>query len=84
MDASDDVVERLLDETEHATTDAHAENALPSVSVLGAFKARELRKPLVIVAWIMFAQQVSGTAPLYAFTNCMLTFVKALTPVRVL
>lgn len=65
MDPSDDVVDRLLDEVENSTVPGEPpETAQPPVSVVGALRAKDLRHPLVIVAWIMFAQQVSGACSL--------------------
>jgi len=65
VEADDDsVVDRLLDESEHSAIGGNAPSEPAQrqqpVSVLGAFKAKELRQPLLIVLWAMAAQQLCG------------------------
>jgi hypothetical protein len=56
----DGSIDRLLDETEGVNTPADPGHRQPPVSVLGAFKAPELRVPLAIVLWAMAGQQLCG------------------------
>ncbi|EJD53350.1 general substrate transporter [Auricularia subglabra TFB-10046 SS5] len=70
----DEAVNRLLDEAEGSTVapDNATTSGQQPVNILQALRAPELRKPLAVVVWTMFAQQICGINAVMYYSNIIM------------